>query len=953
MTTKRISHDWVRRAHGVAVAVALACIPGTTVAQDEDAADAVEEIIVTGSRLPRRDLTAPSPITTIDRDDILSSGQPTLEGTLNRLPQVQPSFGRASNNPGDGTAKVDLRGIGAGRTLVMLNGRRIAPAGIGSAIDVNNMPSVLIERVEVITGGATTVYGSDAIAGVVNFITRKDFEGFGLDVSYYETERGDSDTFDFNVAWGHSFGNGNITLFGGYLDREPTFQSQRSFSAQTIADDWFSGTLMPGGSSTTPAGTISFPRIDFGNGPSRATWDANGNPREFISPDDRYDFGPINYLQIPLERYSAGALLNVDITGAIELYSELTWANNRVVSSLAPAGTFGAFVEINTDNPVLTPANQQLLADNGIPTGPNRVGIGLSRRLLELGPRIIDADKDYTRLLAGLRGELAGSWEFDAWVSYTRGEERELLRNDASFSRLQQGLLVDPVTGNCFDPSNGCVPVNLFGEGNLSQAGADFISAAPYVSTIEREQKLVSAFVRGTLLSLPAGDMATAVGIEWREDSGDLIADEALFSGDTLGYRAFSNVVGEESVSEVYAEVLVPVLSNAPLAQYLGLEVGGRLSNYDNAGELETWKLGADWEPFQGVRFRTMFQRSARAPNLGEAFLLPYEEAGGIVFSDPREDPCSASADPVGNGFSDVCIAQGLPASELGVFEAAVGMPVIFTFGGNPDLRPEVAETFTAGIVLSVFDAWTLSVDYFDIEVEDTIGQPDPMLVCWDEANTERKTCDSISRSPVTFDINAVDSVNANLGQLKTTGFDTQLNYMTELPGWLVPGDGAADLDVGVVWTHVTENSIQGDPASTKFECTGNFGWACGFFGNDWVFPENRVRTSATWIAEKWRAGLAWYWIDGTQNSAREVGPVFGIPAEFITPAIETIGSKSYVDLDINYELSDNLTLGLTVANLLDEDPAFMADNGNQANTETEMYDVFGRAYTLRLSLRY
>ena len=954
MTTKRVSHDWMKGAHGVAMAVALACTPGAAVAQDDDtAAGAVEEIVVTGSRLPRRDLTAPSPITTIDRDDILSSGQPTLEGTLNRLPQVQPSFGRASNNPGDGTAKVDLRGIGAGRTLVMMNGRRIAPAGIGSAVDVNNLPSVLVERVEVITGGATTVYGSDAIAGVVNVITRDDFEGFGLDASYYATERGDSDTLDFNVAWGYNFGSGNITLFGGYLDREPTFQSQRSFSAQTISDDWFSSTLTPGGSTTTPAGVLNFPRVDFGNGPARTTWDANGDPREFVDPDDRYDFGPINYLQIPLERYSAGALLNYAITDTVELYSELTWANNRAVSSLAPAGTFGAFVEINTDNPVLTPANQQLLVDNGIPTGPNLVGIGLSRRLLELGPRIIEADKDYTRLLAGLRGELGGSWEYDAWVSYTRGEEKELQRNDASFSRLQQGLLVDPLTGNCFDPSNGCVPLNMFGEGNLSQSGVDFIAVAPYRTTIEREQKLISAFVRGTLFSLPAGDVSTAIGVEWREDSGDLIADEALFSGDTLGYRAFSNVVGEESVSEVYAEVLVPVLSDVPMVRYLGVEFGGRLSSYDNAGELETWKLGADWEPLEGVRFRTMAQRSARAPNLGEAFLLPYDEEGSAVSLDPREDPCSASADPVGNGLSDVCVAQGIPASELGVFEATVAAPVTFTFGGNPNLEPEIAETFTAGIVFSMFDPWTLSVDYFEIEVEDTIGESDPLLVCWDPNNTERKTCDQISRNTVTYDINAVEATNANLGQLKTTGYDTQLNYMTDLPDWLVPGSGSADLDVSVVWTHLTENSVQSDPASTAFQCVGKFGVTCDFFGFDNVFPENRIRTSAAWIAENWRASLAWYWIEGTRNSARDVAPVLGAPPEFINPAIETIGSKSYVDLDVNYQLTDNLRLGLTVANLLDEEPAFMADNGSQANTDTEMYDVFGRAYTLRLSLSY
>jgi iron complex outermembrane receptor protein len=946
--------DSIKALHGTAAIVSMALAPCEVNAQSGSTEDeAVEEIVVTGSRLLRRDFTAPSPITSVDRDAILSSGQPTLEDTLNSLPQVQPSVGRSSNNPGDGTAKIDLRGIGAGRTLVMLNGRRIAPTGTGSAVDVNTLPSVLIQRVEVITGGATTVYGSDAIAGVVNFITRDDFEGFGLEMGYYATENSDSDTLDVNLSWGHNFGHGNLTVFGGYLDREATFQAERDFSAQTISDNWFTSMLEPGGSTTTPAGVISFPRIDFGNGPTQATWDPNGDPREFVDPDDRYDFAPINYLQIPLERYSAGMLFNYELAGNIELYSELTYAHNEAIQSLAPAGTFGAFVTINSDNPVLTPANQQFLVDNAVPVAPGLVGIGLSRRLSELGPRIGESENDYTRLLAGLRGGLTQTWDYDIWISYTRGDEEELLRNDGSFSRTQQGLLVDPVTGNCFDPSNDCVPLNLFGEGNLSPAGVDFIRAAPYVNTVDREQTLVSAFLRGAPFELPAGDVSAAIGVEWREDSGSSTADEALFSGDTLGFRADSNVVGEESVIEIYAEALLPVLSDVPFARYLGLELGGRLSDYDNAGKLETWKLGVDWEPFTGVRFRTMAQRSARAPNLGEAFQLPFDEAGTVVFDDPREDPCSASADPVGNGLADVCIAQGIPASELGSFEAAVQSPVVSTFGGNPALEPETAETFTAGIVLSTFDAWTLSVDYFDIDVEDTIGQSDPMFVCWDPANTARATCDRIARDAVTFDINAVDATNANLGKLSTTGFDTQVDFSSELSGWLALGSGYANLDVSVVWTHVTENSVQGDPASTVLECVGKFGVACNFFGNDSVFPDNRVRTSVTWSTIDWRAQLLWRWIEGTSNSARDIAPVFGIPVEIVNPAIPSIGNTSYVDLSISYNVNENLTLGLTVANLLDEDPAFMADNGPQANTDTEMYDVFGRAYTLRLSLNY
>lgn len=954
MTGRGIEAKGARVNLSIAAAVALALAPGAVTAQESETADeAIEEIVVTGSRLLRRDFTAPSPITSVDRDAILDSGQPTLEATLNTLPQVQPSFGRASNNPGDGTARIDLRGIGASRTLVVMNGRRIAPAGMGSAVDINTLPSILIQRIEVITGGATTVYGADAIAGVVNFITRDDFEGFGLETSYYTTEQGDSDTVDVNLAWGHNFDNGNITVFGGYLDREASFQADRDFSAQTISDNWFTSMLEPGGSSTTPSGVISFPRIDFGNGPTRTTWDASGNPREFVDPDDRYDYAPINYLQIPLERYFAGVLLNFDLSDSAELYSELTYSHNNAVQNIAPTGTFGAGVSINTDNPVLTPANQQFLADNAIPQGPNLVAFGLSRRLVELGPRISDNERDYTRLLAGLRGRLTETWNYDFWVSYTKADEQELQRNDASFSRVQQGLLVDPVTGACVDPSNGCVPLNLFGEGNLSQDGVDFIGVAPYLVASNRDQTLISGFIRGEPFSLPAGPVSTAIGVEWRKDSGDLTADEALFSGDTLGFRASSNIVGDETVAEVYGEALLPLLNDVTLARYLGVEVGGRLSDYENAGKLETWKLGVDWELFSGLRFRSMFQRSARAPNLGEAFQIPYEEDSAVVFRDSREDPCSASADPVGSGLADVCVAQGIPNSEIGIYEATINFPVEFTYGGNPKLEPEIAETFTAGVVLSTFDSWMLAVDYYEIEVEDTIGEPDPMFVCWDPANTERATCDSIQRNSTSYDINAINATNENLGNLSTRGIDTQFDYNTELSGWLTLGSNYANLDVSVVWTHVIENSIQGDPASTVYECVGKFGVACGFFGNDTVFPNDRVSASVAWSSETWRGQLGWRWIGGTENSATDVAPVFGIPDEFINPAIPSIGSRSFLDFNLSHNIGDHVTVGLTVANLLDEGPAFLADNGSAANTDTEMFDVFGRAYTLRLQLHY
>lgn len=936
---------------GLIGVTAFLLTPDYSVAQDDD--DSVEEIVVTGSRLIRRDTTAPSPIMTIDRESILNSGQPTLEETLNSLPQVQPGFGRTSNNPGDGTAQIDLRGIGSGRTLVMLNGRRMAPAGIESSVDVNSLPSVLMERVEVITGGATTVYGADAIAGVVNFITRKDFDGFSLETSYYATEHGDSDILDVNVAWGHEFTNGNITLFGGWLDREPLFQADRSHSAQTLTDDWFTGQILPGGSTTTPAGTLGFPRVDWGSGPARTTWDSDGNPREWLDPQDRYDFGPINYMQLPLERISAGALFNYNFTDSVELYSELTFTRNEITQSLAPAGTFGAFFAINTDNPVLTPANAQLLSDFGFPLGGNLVGISLSRRLPELGLRIADSQKDYTRLLVGLRGELSENWDYDVWVTHTIGEETRLERNDGSYSRFQQGLLVNPITGECFDPSGGCVPINPFGEGNLSQAALDFFGVAPYETTVDRDQTLLSAYVRGTPFEMPAGDVAMALGVEWREDSASLIADEALFSGDTLGWAADSNVVGEESVSEIYGEAIIPLLSDMAAANYLGIEVGARFSDYDNAGELETWKVGADWEIVEGVRIRAMLQQSARAPNLREAGQIPFPSEGNVVFNDPRQDPCSASADPIGNGYSDICIAQGIPAAQLGIFEATVGAPVIYQIGGNPNLNPELADTFTAGLVITTWESWTIAIDYFDLQVEDTIGGVAAMSICFDPGNAARATCDRIQRDPLSYDVNYVDETADNLGNLETHGLDTQINYTTEVSNWLAFGQGYANIDISLIWTHVYKNSIQGDPASTEINCVGTFGYACGWFGNDWVFPEDRVSASFAWSTDDWRAQLSYRWIEGTDNSVFVAGPLFGFPAQFISTAIPSIGSDSYFDFSLTHDISDNVSVGLTIANLFDRDPAFLADNGSAANTDTEFYDVFGRAYTLRFKLNY
>jgi outer membrane receptor protein involved in Fe transport len=945
-----------------AILASFLCFFSTTVFAQAEVADGVdddeevgvEEIIVTGSRLRRRDFNAPSPIQSVDQEQIRNSGQANIEAALNQMPQVIPSQNRTTNNGSDGTAQINLRGLGAQRTLVMLNGRRMAPSGIGTAVDINNLPQVLIDRVEIITGGATTVYGSDAVSGVVNFITRNDFDGFGLDASAYMTERGDSNTYDINLTYGHNFtnGRGNVTVFGAYLDREDLLADQRVLTSVPWSDAWwtpFAGELIESGSPSVPEGAVLFPQFDYGSGASRTIFQADGNPREFIEPDDRYNYQPDNYIQTPLERYAAGFFLNYDLTDRSELYMEGSYMKNRHVARLAPIPA-GGFFEFNTDNPLMTPATQQLFA-TFIPVGPNRVSASVRRRLEELGPRIIENEKDYLRIVTGLRGDIWSDWEYDAWVTYTESDEPERLLNDASRSRFQQGLLVDPLTGQCLDPSNGCAPINWFGAGNISDEAIGFIRVPPLRNETSREQLLASAFVRGRLFDTWDGPVESAFGAEWRRDDGQFEADDQLFTFDTLAYRGSSPVAGVEEVYEVFGEMLIPLADTRPFADFLALEIGGRFSDYKHAGTSNTWKAGIDWRPISSLRFRGMFQRSVRAPNLLEVFQEEAIETFTFA-SVPGQDPCSAVSDPFAAGNVEKCIATGLPANQIGIFNASP-LPADFVFGGNESLKPEKADTLTLGIIIApdAIPNFQIAVDYFELEVEGGIGALDAVNACFDSANTGDIFCDRISRDSISFNVSEVRETNINRGALRTTGFDTQIIAGFELPAALAIGDSFADLDINIAWTHVRENSSQETVFGTVTDCAGYFGWPCNETGEGEAFPTDRVTANLSYASGDLTAHLTWRWIDKMKNAAPFQSGDFGFPDPVL--AVPFAKAKNYLDLGVSYRFSDNVEARLVIANLADTEAPNLADNVLGPNTDAGMYDFYGRSYTLTFSLSY
>ena len=914
---------------------------------------AIEEVVVTGSRIRRRDFSSISPIITLDQSLLEFAAQPTLEEQLNQIPQIQPDFGRTSNSPGDGTARLNLRGLGSQRTLVLLNGRRLAPAGTGSAVDLNTIPQALVEQVEVIVGGATAVYGSDAVAGVVNLITKKTTDGILLNANTSITERGDAQVHDVNLSFDHSLGDdrGELQVFAGWLDREELFAGDRSISRVPFRDN-LQGAVLPSGSTSVPAGLIFSPLIDLGSGMGFISFDPNGDPVPFVSPDDLFNFAPLNYLQTPLTRYSGGLFLNYDLSAQVESYVELIYSRNEAARNLAPVPATGIFT-INLDNPTLSEATRLIATEQFSPSGPNLANFGLRRRLLELGPRVVEYQRDYLRVVAGLRGQLSEHWTFDAWASYTNSDEEDAFLNGVSRSRISQGLLVDPTTGQCFDASGGCVPVDLLGVGNLSAEAAEFIRQQPAFNQTRRENKLVSVYLAGPLGNTWAGPVATAFGAEWRRDEGTFEPDDNLFTGDSLGFLGETLVNGAEEVFEAYVETIVPLAKESPFVAELNLELGARFSDYQRAGAAESYKAGVDWRLNEGLRVRSVWQRSVRAPNLEEAFQEQLVINASFVNENRITDPCSASANPIANGNLERCVLQGIPANQVGVFEASPGFPTRFISGGNPDLVPETAKTLTAGLVFTAPDTWglQLSVDYFNLDVSDTIGPLNSASVCFDAANNDNFACANLRRDPTTFNVAEVFGPTSNRGESRVAGVDTHLNYQTELPGRWPFGLHDAQLELNVYWTRLLRKTVQENPVSRVLNCQGKFGFPCSEDASGETFPENRVATSLRFNHGALIANLRWQWIGGTDNSLPAFLEQVGRSDSALQ--IPRIGSRSYLDLGLGYLFIERLRITLNVANLLNERAPFVADASFANNTDTTLFDVFGRSYRLGFSLRF
>ena len=940
---------------------------------DDDSS--VEEVTITGSRLLRsRDLAASSPVQSIELDELQLSGNVTLEDTLNQFPQLNPdNTGTVNQSGGAGVLSADLRGLGSVRTLVLVNGRRYVPADVTGLVDLSTIPDSLVERVEIITGGASAVYGSDAVAGAVNFILRDDFEGAEFKYQYGETDRSDGQSRKIDMLLGANMadGRGNVTLHAAYTNRDPVYMGDREFSRQPLIEN-ASGQLVPFGSGNIPGGLIGIPASQFGQivgvdlrNTSGACPGAiqgvrfgdNGQAFPFCRPTEQYNYAAVNFLLRPLERWQLSTTGHFDLGANVSAYGEAYYTKKENEFQQAPEAVSptsfgretGTVVIPNADtNPLYPQALRDFFAANRAFFDSDNDGVyvvrSTSRRFEEFGPRNTSITSDSFNLTGGLRGDLAlggNDWKWDSYYQYGRSDVEFLQTGLLSRSRTTLGLDVVVVNGQpqCRIQLLNCVPVNIFGTNTLTPQMANFLS----VSTSRADEflrKMAGASLSGELLSLPAGPLATAVGIEWRREEFSTLPDEVQSSGDLAAQTVAPQPnSGDFEIFEVFAEFRAPLLDDLPAIRSLAVEGAVRFSDYTTIDSVTTWKGLLDWEIMEGIRLRGGLSRAIRAPNLNELFATPAAGFTGGV------DPCWVTSNP-SQATRDFCVQQGVPANVINTFLPGASQGWSARSGGNPDLQEEEADTLTVGAVLTPdwLGGVSVTVDYFDIEVEGAITQVASQLLvnsCFALRDLESTACRSISR----LSNGLIDVVNApllNVASRTVSGVDVGIAYRANLPGWLSLPGNAGTLDLRVVSTWQSEDLTQTLTNLAPVECAGRYSGSCsgdgtritpdlrGFFRADWRSGPLQIATELQLIGS----------LDLASNA---------IPNEN-----GTLGEEYYLDLTANWAVTDDVKLFLGITNLLDNEPPVIGfTGGGDSNTNIPLFDPLGRRYFAGMSVTF
>jgi outer membrane receptor protein involved in Fe transport len=966
--------------------------------------DSALPIIVTGSRIPRTGLTAVSPVTIINSDEIKLQGATNIEEVLNQLPQVNPSEGEFVSAGATGTATVDLRGLGAVRTLVLVNGHRVMPGDPRfSVADINSIPTSIIQHVEVLTGGAAAVYGSDAVAGVVNFILDNRLDGVkvdGLLSGYQHDNRNEfmqgllgqrqirypkGSVFDgrrdnVSLAFGHSFFNdrAHVTVYGAYRNIGALSEDRRDYSSCALTAQTFQGSptsvLECGGAFLAYPGNFT----DKSDNTYQVTAE-----RTFVPGVSRFNYAPYNFYQRPDKHYTAGGFANLDLSTAIQPFAEIMYMHDRSLAQTSPSGDANTQT-INCDNPLLSAQQRSLICrpgnfvgeENGGPpmqfvdpvSGAtyNRGWLFIARRSVESGPTQDDLTHKSIRLLAGSRGELGRGVSYDSSYSFGRVDLDWQSRNNLSISRLDKALdvVADPSTGEPICRSaliarelgpaapgadSDCVPWDVFAPGQVTPQSVAYLSLSPFMRGSFKQQ-VANANATVQLdrwgLGSPWSEESPAINIgsEYRKDSVDFEPDESVRNGDVAGFAPqVVPIRGSIDTKEIFAEARIPLITEK-LVRRLAFEGGFRKSWYENAKRtfsIDAYKLALDLTAVTGLRLRASQQRAIRAPNVQELFTPVRPDSFDL-------DPCAGSSPAASEAQ---CALTGVTPAQYGhVVSSGSLLAYNSIIGGNEDLQPETATTRSIGIVVEprLLRGFNATVDWWDIRLEDAIARIGAQTIidtCI--ASGDPAFCSRIHRDPngsLWLGGGHVDDRQANIGGLRVRGIDLAANALAPLGRM-----GSAKFEFR--GSYVIKWIVDNGGLSAPYDCAGLFGDPCD------IRPRWKHSLRTTWNrSPAFSLSVQWRHIGGVKLAALD--PKFGL-TDSISPANTKLRSENYFDVATLFRIRDRFDLQLGANNILDRQPPLIVRNTAAAvglvngNTYPELYDALGRYVFASVSMNF
>lgn len=975
--------------------------PPAPAATAATAADTTQpEVVVTGSRIASPTLTSAAPLQILDSRLIQSQGVSNLQDVLQQNPVVSsPSISRTNSNfatSSGGVATVDLRNLGTARTLVLVDGHRfVSGVANAQAVDLNSIPTAFVDHVEIVSGGESAIYGSDAVAGVVNIIYKKHFQGVEAYVQSGISQYGDDISKQANLTFGTDFADdrGNIMVYAGYSrdgtveakDRSRSAIDQSSLGAETgVIDDLFK-IDRPVRSSYIPMGTFFCGDSDCNGTPGAILGDGSPYPATQAQKFNRQSY---RYIAVPVDRYVFASRANYRISDSANVYMDTTFAKSHVHQQLepAPADTYttgtGIFAAEAGQYPIqqrladgtlfmnpLVPSYIQAIADDS--DGDGLRDIAWSRRLTDIGDRTFTSDRTTFRAVVGVEGDISSKWHYDVYGNYGRTDDDDTGTGQYNLANFRNALVVIPGTPGASDSltlpdgtaircanadarAEGCIPANVYGANTLDPRAAAYIRAPSTVNAYA-EQINAGAGVTGELGDFwGAGPIRVATGVEYRQERSSIMFDALTQTGQNGGNK-LPNTKGKFDVVEGYGEIHVPIITDKPFFHSLEARAAGRVSKYSTVGTVYSYNLGGVYSPVSDITFRASYALATRAPNVGELF-----SGQSQTFPTGLVDPCVGVTATTSGALAQNCrAAPGVNANIAanGAFTQTQSdqQGISGYDSGNPNLNQEKGRTFTAGFVFNprsipALRNFSLTADYTHTKISGAIIETDRQTIlnqCYVEGNPAY--CAFITRRAAAVGTNSAGSIlfinrgAVNSGGLLTSAVDVTLSYRHNF-------EKLGTLAGSLTYTHLLKGWERDFPDAPKNNFAGELGAAYdrATLNLNWAKGPVRVNYTGSYIGRS-------YLDDQFVLSLTEADGTTPITNPHDKRA--RIGAYYLQDLSVDFSVGDHFTFTLGVNNLLNITPPPIYSNlpGDTTGAETDAsdYDAIGRRFFAGVRLRF